>query len=168
MHFHPAREISWQNQQTRSGGLTVSWSSGTRIRDASLSRITAPRFAPSYKCIRPFLLSIKFSTEMVWSIFSIFGVIFKKSMDFFKFKRSIRPSVFRRHFRKCSFLGWLKCIGPFCRAKDFVEKYMVQNNSERSDTKKIDMHLRAHLWRCWIHICNKHFCHSWLKTYFIT
>ena len=68
--------------------------SGPRICDASLSRIIAQRFAPLYKCIGLFLLSIKFSTEKVVSIFSIFEVIFKKSMDFFKFKRSIRSLVF--------------------------------------------------------------------------
>ena len=42
---------------------------------------------------RLFLLSIKFSTENVLS-FWIFGVIFKKSMDFFKFISSIRSFDF--------------------------------------------------------------------------
>ena len=65
-----------------------------RICDASLSRITAQRFVLRYKCIAPFLLNIKFCTEKVVSIFSIFGVIFKKSMNFFKFKRLIRSFVF--------------------------------------------------------------------------
>ena len=61
--------------------------------DASLSRITAQRLAPLPECKGPFLLSIKFSTEKVVRIFSLFGVIFKKSMDSLKFKRLIRSFV---------------------------------------------------------------------------
>ena len=68
--------------------------SGPRISDAFMSRITAQRFAPRYKRTRPFLLGIKFSIEKVPSIFPIFQVVFKKSIDFFKFKRSIRSIVF--------------------------------------------------------------------------
>ena len=80
--------------------LTVSCP-GQRICDASLMRITAQRFAPRSKRTGPFLLVIIFPIEKVVSIFPIFRDIFKKSLDFFKFKRSIRSFVFcSRHFRK--------------------------------------------------------------------
>ena len=68
--------------------------SGRCICDASLSRKTAQGLAPHYKRIGPFLLSIKFPIEKVIIIFSILRVILMKSIDFFKFKRSIRSSVF--------------------------------------------------------------------------
>ena len=75
--------------------------SGPRRCDLSLSRITAQRFALRYKRTGPFLLGVKFSIKKMLSIFPIFRDIFKKSLDFFKFKRSIRSFVFcSRHFRK--------------------------------------------------------------------
>ena len=117
-----------------------------RIREASLlSRITAQCIALRYKCIWPLLLSIKFSTEKVLSIFSIFGVIFKKSMDFFKFKRSIRSFVF---FLASFSEVWLSLTTKMYRTFFVEQKILYKNTWTKIKVgvarfKKIDIYLGA-------------------------